>query len=98
MEVGCKIYQYKKGFIHSKVMSVDGELGIVGTANMDVRSFRLNFEVCAVCYSRAVAEHLDEHFFEDLEDSMELSMKRYKKRARLEKFLENTARLMSAVL
>jgi hypothetical protein len=45
-----------------------------------------------------VAERLDEHFFEDLKDSMPLSMKRYKMRARLERFLENTARLMSAVL
>ncbi len=63
-------------------MSADGELGIVGTANMDMRSFRLNFEVCAVCYSKAVAEHLDEHFLEDLEDSMELNLTRYKKRAR----------------
>ena len=98
LEVGCKIYQYKKGFIHSKTMSADGELGIVGTANMDVRSFRLNFEVCAVCYSKAVAEHLDEHFLEDQENSLELNLPRYKKRARLERFLENTARLMSAVL
>ncbi len=98
LEVGCKIYQYQKGFIHSKTMSADGELGIVGTANMDVRSFRLNFEVCAVCYSKAVAEHLNEHFFEDLENSMELNLTRYKKRARLERFLENMARLMSAVL
>ncbi|MHB8172893.1 MAG: cardiolipin synthase [Nitrospirota bacterium] len=98
LEVGCKIYQYKKGFIHSKTMSVDGELGIVGTANMDVRSFRLNFEVCAVCYSKAVAEKLDTQFFDDLEYSMELNMKRFKKRRRTERFLENMARLMSAVL
>ena len=65
---------------------------------MDIRSFRLNFEVCAVCYSKAVAENLDAHFLEDLEDSDELNIKRYKMRARLERFLENTARLMSAVL
>ena len=98
LEVGCRIYQYKKGFIHSKTMSVDGELGIVGTANMDIRSFRLNFEVCAVCYSKAVAENLERHFYEDLEDSMELDMKRFRKRRRRDRFLENLARLMSAVL
>ncbi|MGA2192796.1 MAG: cardiolipin synthase [Nitrospirota bacterium] len=98
LEAGCRIYEYTKGFIHSKTMSVDGELGIVGTANMDVRSFRLNFEICLVCYDSEVAGHLEEHFYEDIEDSEQVRLSRFVLRPRAEKFLENTARLMSAVL
>lgn len=95
---GCRIFEYKKGFIHAKTMCVDGDLGIVGTANMDVRSFRLNFEVCAVCYGDETAGRLEEHFFRDLKDSEEVRIFKFSKRPRVDVFLENTARLMSAVL
>jgi cardiolipin synthase len=95
---GCRIFEYKKGFIHSKTMCVDGDLGIVGTANMDVRSFRLNFEVCAVCYSGDTPALLEEQFMRDLKDSDEIRIMKFSRRPRVDVFLENTARLMSAVL
>ena len=98
LEVGCRIYEYKKGFVHSKTMSVDGELAIVGTANMDLRSFRLNFEVCAVCYCGDTARTLDEQFMADLEESVPIRMKTFRKRPGADIFLENIARLMSSLL
>ncbi|HEY3346550.1 MAG TPA: cardiolipin synthase [Nitrospirota bacterium] len=98
LEAGCKIYEYGNGFMHAKTMSVDGDLGIVGTANMDIRSFRLNFEVCTVCYSAKVASDLEHQFMRDLEDAEEIRLKRFSKRPRPEVFLENIARLTSAVL
>jgi cardiolipin synthase len=48
MEAGVEIYQYQKGFIHAKTMVSDGQLSVIGTANMDNRSFELNFEVNCV--------------------------------------------------
>ena len=98
LDVGCKIFEYKKGFIHAKTVSVDGELGIVGTANMDVRSFRLNFEVCAVSYSGEVAGQLERQFYLDIEDSESIRIKRFDRRPRPEVFLENVARLTSSLL
>lgn len=47
-QVGVKIYRYQPGFLHQKVMLVDDDIAAVGTANLDNRSFRLNFEVTAV--------------------------------------------------
>lgn len=98
LKAGCRIYEYKKGFVHSKTLSADGEVGIVGTANMDIRSFLLNFEVCAVCYDETVARELDAHFIEDLQDSERTSIAMFSRRPRIDVFLENTARLMSSLL
>lgn len=98
MNAGGKIYEYKKGFVHSKTLSADGDLGIIGTANMDIRSFLLNFEVCAVCYDKEVARELDWQFMEDLKDSERLRRGTFSKRPRVDIFLENTARLLSSLL
>ncbi len=98
LAAGARIYEYTNGFIHSKTMSVDGEVGIVGTANMDIRSFRLNFEVCVVCYDKAVAEDLDSQFMVDLKSAERVEIKTFSKRPRVDIFLENTARITSALL
>ena len=50
LKAGVEIYLYGKGFVHAKTLVVDREIAIVGTANMDFRSFDLNFEVNAIVY------------------------------------------------
>src|SRR5690606_2031226 len=50
LKAGVEIYLYDKGFVHSKTMVTDGKIAMVGTANMDYRSFDLNFEVNAIVY------------------------------------------------
>ena len=55
LEAGAKCYTYDNGFLHAKGMVVDGLVSCYGTANMDIRSFKLNFEVNAVIYSSRVA-------------------------------------------
>src|SRR5690606_37203569 len=50
LNAGIEIYCYKKGFLHSKTMVTDCEIAIVGTDNMDLRSFDMNFEVNAIVY------------------------------------------------
>src|SRR5699024_1423694 len=59
LEVGAEVYIYQKGFLHAKTIVVDGKIASVGTANIDVRSFRLNFEVNAFLYNRS-EEHTSE--------------------------------------
>ncbi|MGM0976009.1 MAG: phospholipase D-like domain-containing protein, partial [Bacillota bacterium] len=65
IETGVEIYQYDKGMIHAKVLIIDEEIAEVGSANYDMRSFRLNYEVCQVLYSADVARELTEQFQRD---------------------------------
>lgn len=69
---GVRIYLYQKGFIHAKTMLLDNNLAIVGTANMDIRSFDLNFEVNAFVYDEKVNANLHENFLNDLKDCTEV--------------------------
>ncbi|GAA4798099.1 cardiolipin synthase [Olivibacter ginsenosidimutans] len=69
LKVGIEIYQYKKGFVHSKTMVTDRSMAMVGSANMDNRSFDLNFEVNAIVYDTEIAMQLRDAFFQDLKDA-----------------------------
>lgn len=70
---GVRIFEYKKGFVHSKVMIIDDNLAIVGSANMDYRSFDLNFEVNAMLYSKTIVQQLQVAFDNDLQHSSEIN-------------------------
>jgi len=65
-EAGVRIHFYERGFIHAKTIVVDGQVAAVGSANMDVRSFRLNFEAGVLVYDDALARELVEAFERDL--------------------------------
>lgn len=64
---GVKVWEYTAGMLHSKTMLVDDQCAFIGTANFDNRSFRLNFEVCAVVYGPALAQPLARQFETDLQ-------------------------------
>jgi len=98
LDAGVEVYLYKKGFVHAKTMVSDGELAIVGSANMDHRSFELNFEVNSVIYDRAVAQELRDAFFEDLKDTEKIDPEAWAKRTRASQFSEKMARLLSPLL
>src|SRR5699024_284530 len=63
---GAEVYLYQNGFLHAKTIVVDGEVSSVGTANIDVRSFRLNFEVNAFLYDKKIAKQLEGEFERDV--------------------------------
>lgn len=98
LEAGIRVYFYKKGFIHAKILLVDGIIASVGTANMDIRSFRLNFEVNALIYSQETVKRLESDFYQDLEDSEQVFLEKYKKRPFWDKARESFARLFSPIL
>ncbi|MER2112211.1 MAG: cardiolipin synthase [Solibacillus isronensis] len=98
VEAGAKVYHYEKGFIHAKMIVVDDEIASVGTANIDVRSFSLNFEVNALLYDRLLAHHLAEIFESDILDCSELTYELYKNRSSFIKFKESISRLLSPIL
>jgi cardiolipin synthase A/B len=98
LEAGVRIYEYQKGFMHSKIVIVDKELASIGTSNMDMRSFHLNFEVNAFLYKTTSTQSLVDEYLNDLEESFELSHAEFRKRHMGYRILESTSRLMSPLL
>jgi cardiolipin synthase A/B len=95
---GVEIYLYTKGFVHAKTMVTDSKLFIVGTANMDYRSFELNFEVNAVIYDSQVAKKMRQVFFDDLQHASKIDKEKWLNRKWYVQFPEKIARLFSPVL
>ena len=98
LNAGVKCYEYKKGFLHSKLIVVDSLISSVGTANMDIRSFRLNFEINSFIYDEKTALQLENRFIKDLEDCQEIMLESYAKRTKLTKIKESISRLLSPLL
>ncbi|GAB6168062.1 cardiolipin synthase [Clostridium carnis] len=98
MGFGVKIYRYQKGFIHSKTIVSDGEVCSVGTANLDNRSFRLNFEINAVIYDEEIAKEHEKIFFKDEEDCKLVTREEYENRSRGLKIKEAIIRLIAPIL
>ena len=98
LEAGVRVYQYEKGFIHAKVLTIDGVVSSVGSANMDIRSFELNFEVNAFMYDEAVTARLEQDFQNDLRSSVEITKEWYQRRRWWFKVHEAIARLISPML
>ena len=98
MEAGVRIYEYEKGFIHSKYITVDGLITSIGTANMDIRSFTHNMELNAFLFNREVTTRLDEIFAEDLSQSREIVLEEYLQRNFIIRMKESFNRLFSPLL
>ena len=98
MAAGVEIYQYKKGFIHAKTVVSDGQLSVIGTANMDNRSFELNFEVNCVIYDSVTAEKMTAIFYSDIEDSLQINAQDWEKRPLYKQLPEKLSRLLSPLL
>lgn len=98
MACGVRIFLYQKGFIHAKTVTVDENLSIVGTANMDGRSFEMNFEINAVIYSKEICRTLKENFRDDTGFSVELSLEQWERRPWWKELIDDIARLLSPLL
>ena len=98
LKVGVEIYLYKKGFMHAKTMIADRKIAVVGTANMDHRSFDLNFEVNAIVYDSEIANELADFFENDLKNSIKINANEWEGRPVYHKLLNKIARLVSPLL
>jgi len=98
LEAGVRIYEYETRFIHAKTMVCDGDVAVVGTANLDNRSFRLNFEVAAIVFGERANRTLAGAFTRDLHDSREVTRFDLSKLSLARRFGEASARLMSPLL
>lgn len=98
MDAGVEIYRYKRGFIHAKTAVFDGKFSIVGTANMDNRSFNLNFEVNGMIYDEEIGTQMRNEFAKDLQYTVRLTAADWEKRSAITRFIEKVARLASSLL
>jgi len=98
LESGVRCYEYEEGFLHSKVIMIDSKVCSVGTANMDVRSFQLNFESNAFIYDEHVTIELEETFMRDTAYCRQLTLERYRARPKRTKIKESLSRLLSPLL
>ncbi len=98
LEAGVKVYEYERGFMHSKIVIVDHELASIGTSNMDMRSFHLNFEVNAFLFRTKSTQKLVAEYLNDLEYAKQLELTSFRKRHIGLRLLESTARLLSPLL
>ncbi len=98
LTAGAKCYTYENGFLHAKGVMVDGMVSCVGTANMDIRSFELNFEVNATIYDEGVTKRLEDKFREDLKLCREVTRADYAQRKLWIRFKEQSCRLLSPLL
>ncbi|MCL2286816.1 MAG: cardiolipin synthase [Firmicutes bacterium] len=98
MCAGVKGYEYTNGFIHSKTIMIDSKICSVGTANMDVRSFKINFETQAFIQDAAITQELEKAFERDMEDCRLLTLRTYNQRKRRVKIKESISRLFSPLI
>ena len=99
MKCGAKVYLYdKNSFVHAKTMTIDSKLSSVGTANMDMRSHELNYEINAVIYDEGKTQELEKMFYDDISNSVEMTIKYYESLPKIIKLTEAMARTFSSLL
>ncbi len=98
VDAGARCYVYENGFLHAKGITVDGMVSCYGTANMDIRSFELNFEVNALIYDGRSTEKLERAFLEDLPHCREITREGYADRGLWIRIREQFCRLLSPLL
>jgi cardiolipin synthase A/B len=98
VKAGVRVFLYEKGYLHTKTISIDSEICSIGSANIDIRSFNINYEINAVIYSRAIATELEEAFQRDLTQCREFDPAEYEGRNLVTRFRDSLARLLSPLL
>ena len=98
LKSGIKIYLFRDGFLHSKIIVSDDAVSTIGTTNLDNRSFEQNYEVNAIVYNQAFAQSLKEDFLKDANLSSMLSYQEYLERPWVEKLKEGFGKVFSPLL
>ncbi len=98
LEAGVKVFRYKAGFLHSKLLMVDDDLTILGSANMDFRSLEHNFELTGCVYDKAFTVRMRKVFEADMMASVPVLLKVWRKRPFVTRLSESVMRLLSPLL
>lgn len=95
---GVRVFLYQKGYLHAKTIGIDSEVCSIGSANIDIRSFSINYELNAVFYSAELAGRLERDFERDLAHCAEFDVAEYRSRNVAARFRDSLARLVSPLL
>lgn len=98
LEAGVDLREYLPGIVHAKTLVADGKVALVGSANMDVRSFRLNFEVHALVHDATTADAIRQTFDTEVLDSRRVELPAWQERPWTLRVKEGAARLVSPLL
>ena len=98
LKAGIKVYLYKPGMLHAKVMIIDDSFVTAGSVNFDFRSFENNFEGNILIYDQEINRRMKDIFFEDLAKCKKLTVSEWRKRPVYYKVLESLVKLMSPIL
>jgi cardiolipin synthase len=98
LQRGVRVYLYEKGFIHAKTICIDSRLTFVGTANMDIRSFFINFEITAIIHEVELCRDSEASFEADKQHCRLMTMKKWQKRTVFHRGLDSVCRLVSPLL
>lgn len=96
---GVKIYLMQSAYLHAKTISIDSAICSIGSANMDLRSFQINYEINAVLYNREIAKELEAQFCKDLDDCVPFDGEQYRRTGKLHvRLRDSLARLVAPLL
>ncbi|HEY0877103.1 MAG TPA: cardiolipin synthase, partial [Zeimonas sp.] len=95
---GVRVFLYQKGYLHAKTISIDSEVCSIGSANLDLRSFSINYELNAVLYDTRLARQLEQEFERDLRECTEFDPVAYARRRLPVRLRDSLARLFSPLL
>ena len=98
MQAGVQIYLFRKGLVHAKTVTIDDAFAIVGSANLDVRSFNLNFELSVILYGGPITQRVREAQGEYVKDSDRLDPAVWERRSRLRQYADSAVALLSPLL
>ncbi|MHC4339720.1 MAG: cardiolipin synthase [Planctomycetota bacterium] len=98
LDAGVRIFRYERGFVHAKTMVTDAWLATIGSANMDMRSFNLNYELNAFVLDKRFSNGVAEQFLSDLDQANEFTAEEEAQVGRIRRFARSVARLFSPLL
>ena len=98
VRIGVRVFRYSKTFVHAKVVTVDGQYALVGSANMDIRSFSLNFESSLLMYDPSATIQLEESFHRTKDAGQMVDAETLKSGRILSTWLEGFFRVLSPLL
>jgi cardiolipin synthase A/B len=98
VQAGVRVFLYQKGYLHAKTISIDSAICSIGSANIDIRSFSINYELNAVLYDERLARELEQAFERDLVHCTEFHVAEYRERNAALRFRDSVTRLCSPLL
>jgi cardiolipin synthase len=98
LEAGVRLFEHRPGMLHAKTMVIDGVWSTIGSANMDIRSFRLNFECNVLVTGRTFAEKMEAIFQADTERAHPITLESQRRKKPGARLAEAFCRVLSPVL